>query len=70
MFQWMTDTHPNGQYKKVTYPLAMNTLYTCFICPHLNASVMVCWGDFGYNVTNTSVEIRCCNNINVLIIGI
>ena len=69
MFQWLSED-ANGATKQVTYPIAMNTLYACFVCPHLQASVQVYWGDFGYKVTNTSVEIRCCYNDNVLIIGI
>lgn len=70
MIQWMTDNAADGGYKKLTYPIAMNTLYACFICPHINASSIVYWNDFGYNVTNTTVEIRCCNHDNILIIGI
>ena len=70
MIQWMTDNAADGNYKKVTYPIAMNTLYACFVCPHINMSAMVYWNDFGYNVTNTTVEIRCCKHDNILIIGI
>ena len=69
MFQWLSED-ANGATKQVTYPIAMNTLYACFICPHINASSIVYWNDFGYNVTNTTVEIRCCNHDNILIIGI
>ena len=56
MFQWLSDNDTNN-YKKVTYPIVMNILYACFVCPHINLSDRVFWNDFGYNVTNTSVEI-------------
>ena len=70
MLQWMGNTATHGSYQLVTYPIAMNTVYACFVCPHLGAHSMVYWADFGYNVSITSLEIRCCNNDNVLIIGI
>ena len=70
MLQWMGNTATHGGYQLVTFPIAMNTIYACFVCPHLGAHSMVYWADFGYNVSITTLEIRCCNNDNVLIIGI
>ena len=55
MIQWMTDNASDGNYKKVTYPIAMNKVYACFVCPHINMSAMIYWNDFGYNVTNSTV---------------
>ena len=70
MFQWLLDKAIDGKYKKVTYSISMNTIYACFVCPHENTAKGIYWNDFGYNVTNTSVELRCCPNDNILIIGI
>ena len=70
MFQWITITKDDGSYTLVKYPITMNVLFNCFVCPHWSAGAQTFWSDFGYSVTTSQLEIRCTHKHNILIIGI
>ena len=70
IMQW-TDagSHPNASDYTVNFPITLSYVSCVLCCPHTNMWNQIYWADFGYNITTSSVNFRCINYQDVLILG-